>query len=449
MVLLGASACIGPGGDTSARESSPERASMYANGVSVVNDPAAGGGGRTAIDAGTRFDAGPRKVDAALDTGATADTGVVPEDIGMDAALDTGLPPEPDAGPRPDIAIAKWFGNKTAAISLNLDGDPQGTPGVLELVAEHRLAFDLELVTGTLNETRIAYIQQVLIPRGITFFGHGQTHVNHDALSAEAAQQSAELCFARMQELGLAPVSFAYPGGHGREAETQRAIAAAGFLSARDHNPTKNPYIVPDDARTPRNWFLLPDVVMESFDYRMSTRGVDHTDELIPFLDGAIARTAWIILTYHAIGRTDQFGFYYLSDFANDLDAIAARDFWSASMDAATLYVRERENASATITRKHAQGELREISVYLEDGLPNERFVQPLTLLFELPETWVGVPLMIQDDTRRWPDQIATDGYAALSLPPFEREFRIAPATSPYEPEQPPPAEEEDADAGI
>ena len=113
-------------------------------------------------------------------------------------------------------------------------------------------------------------------------------------------------------------------------------------------------------------------------------------------------------------------------------------------MDAATLYVRERENARATIARDDPAGDergLRAIRVYLEDGLPNDRFVQPLTVLFDVPESWVDVPLAIEDGVRRWPDQVASTARAALSFPPFEREFRISPALTPYEADP-------DADAG-
>ena len=45
--------------------------------------------------------------------------------------------------------------------------------GALEpLVRERGLAFDCELVTGKLTQERIDFLQGVLVPRGITFFGH-------------------------------------------------------------------------------------------------------------------------------------------------------------------------------------------------------------------------------------------------------------------------------------
>jgi hypothetical protein len=413
---------------------------------------AGGGMDATATQDSGRFDA------AALDA-TPAPVDAAPVDSGPP---DADVPDAPDANdasdatvgqdavvpaPRPDIAIAKWYDNRTAAISLNLDGWADNSPGVMQLVREHGLALDCELVTGSLDDERIDLIHEVLVPNGITFFGHGQVHSNHDAMTYEQAFDSASQCFDTMTDLGLKPVSFAYPGGHGQQLETRQAIEAAGFLSARGHKVTSHPYIVQDELTHPPYWYLLPDIVMESYDYSHSASRTNDTAELIPFLDGAIIRTAWIILTYHGIGDPNAFGFYYLSDFASDLEEIVARDFWSASMDAATLYVRERESATTSIERvKNGAGALDHLLIYLGDDLPNDRYVQPLTLLFEVPPEWVGVPLAIEDDERRWPDQVAGDTYAKISLPPFERHYRISVAQTPYVPPVP-PIDDEDAGA--
>jgi hypothetical protein len=395
----------------------------------------------TAIDGG--FDSATRP-DASHTDSASFPSDASSPDSDESGPVEDAVAPDATPESQPDIAIAKWYDNHAAAISLNVDGNPDGEPGVVELIRENHVALDAELVTSRLNDEFIATMKSVLLPSGISFFGHGYVHENHDKMSYEQALDSATKCFNTMQELGLSPVAFAYPGGHGQKAETQRAIANAGFLSARDHTIRKDPYIVPDDTPMPRNWYLLPDIVMESYDYRQAGSRVNNTEELIPFLDGALDRTAWIIVTYHAIGLPGHFGFYYLSDFASDIEEITARDFWSASMNAVTLYVRERANAKASIRRRFKDdGTIKQIIIYLEDGLPNDRYVQPLTLLFEIPTKWVGQPLAVEDDARRWPDQVATANYAALSFPPFEREFRVSLAATPYV------EEEHGSDAGM
>jgi len=165
-------------------------------------------------------------------------------DGGVDAHADAAVP-------GPPIAIAKWFDNHTAAISLNLDGWIDDSPGVMELVKEHGLALDCELVTGALTPELIDEIQNQLLPNGITFFGHGSVHENHDEMTYEEALASATQCFDRMQQIGLSPVAFAYPGGHGHELETKRAVEAAGFLSARGHKVVKKPYIVSGNDKNP------------------------------------------------------------------------------------------------------------------------------------------------------------------------------------------------------
>lgn len=387
----------------------------------------------------------------AAEAGDPSDGGrVPPTDAGRVAmplpdAGDASLPVGP--GTREvEVAIAKWYGNHAAAVSLTYDaGVPQNDPLTMQAVLAHGLRMDYQLVSAGLSPEEAEFITTVMLPEGFGFFGHGATHVNHDAMTYEEAFESASTNYQTLLELGIDPVAFAYPGGHGYQGETQRAIAAAGFLCARGHAVTRNPYIAADDETEPRNWYYLPDLVMESYDYQQAEERINDTEELIPYLDGALQRTAWIILTYHAIGALNKFGFYERETFESDLDEIEARDFWPAPMDRAALYLMERATAEASVTwHLDDEGTVDHIDVFLADGLPNDRYVQPLTLLFDVPKTWLDQPLEIQGPNGRLPDQTAHAKRAALSFAPSESRYTLRLATTPF----PGPAETTDADAG-
>ena len=108
-----------------------------------------------------------------------------------------------------------------------------------------------------------------LTKHGFGFYGHGHWHVNHDVLTYAQAYDSFRLCFEVMQKLGLKPVAYAYPRGGGHEEETRRALADAGFLSGRlAEQAGQSPYIVADSSTSPEDWFFLPAIVMESYDFQ-------------------------------------------------------------------------------------------------------------------------------------------------------------------------------------
>jgi len=104
---------------------------------------------------------------------------------------------------------------------------------------------------------------------GFGYFGHGHTHVNHDALSYDEAFQSFKTCFDIMQNYGLKPVAYAYPEGKGFKSTTQKALKNAGFICGRFHSPLDiyNHYIIPDGVQDALNWFALPSLVMRAFKY--------------------------------------------------------------------------------------------------------------------------------------------------------------------------------------
>jgi len=291
------------------------------------------------------------------------------------------------------VRIARWRDGHRAAVSVTYDnGDllSSAQRAVQEAILELGVHVDFELVTGTIPDAKLARMRW-LEERGLGFFGHGTIHVNHDRLSPEEALRSARSCYETMQSLGLKPVAFAYPGGHASRPSTRLAVEEAGFLSARIFRASsrRSPYIVPDDVRAPSDWYALPTLVIMGRESDPHDNAINDTEELRPYLDEALVRGAWLITTYHSINKPGGYGFYPLDAFTSDLRAIRARDFWAGSLNDVTLYVRERARAYLRHAWRREHG-LPVLRLVLDDGLPDDRFDEPLTVLVRAPRAWRG-----------------------------------------------------------
>jgi peptidoglycan/xylan/chitin deacetylase (PgdA/CDA1 family) len=300
-----------------------------------------------------------------------------------------------------DVRIAKWTDDHRAAVSVTYDESDLMSPGqrrVHHAFLALGVPVDFELVTGWVTrpeEDRIRW----LTARGFRFFGHGTRHVNHDALDPDEVRQSITGCYQAMKQLGLKPVAFAYPGGHGDLPRTRAAVRDAGFLSARMFRAAarRDPYIVPDDVREPLDWYALPSLVMMGHAFDSRHHAVDDTAELVPYLDGAVRRTAWLILTYHSIDKPKGYGFYPLAGVQSDVEAIKGRDIWVASINDATLYVRERAAARVSSRWIERAGARSALEVSVADGLPPDVYDLPLTLVVRPPASWRGHRAEVRD----------------------------------------------------
>ena len=362
--------------------------------------------------------------------------------------------PAPSSAPA--LSIAKWFDNRSAAVSITYDAPPRPDSPVDGLASELGLVLDYEMVTqrhidrvpdwvehdltelvgrtvpGKLKkraeERHIEYGRR-LVAQGFGYFGHGHWHVVHDALTYAQALDSFRLCFRVMEQLRLKLVAYGYPGGSGHEEETQRALAEAGFLAGRlaglQHG--QSPYIAPHSAKAPENWFYLPALAMDG-DHRRCPDCINNTEELLSILDTALERKAWVIPVYHKIGRDGKAqASYPWQRFEKDMRAIAERDFWVAPMNDVVLYLREREKAEATLEAVAENGLTRRIEVVLADGLDNDRFDQPLTLILNPPSDWDGLPVSITQNGRLV-DWVFADGRTVLiSLLPNEAPYILRP----------------------
>jgi hypothetical protein len=327
-----------------------------------------------------------------------------------------------------NAVITKWYDNHTAALSLTYDdGDftSKLNRKTNKFVLQNGLSLDYEIITA--NFPKSSYARDILksefIPSGLGYFGHGHTHVPHDSLSYEDALKSFTLCYETMKSLGLKPVAYAYPNGAAKKIETRQALAASGFLCGRLHisKQMTAPYIVPDSQVVPEDWFALPTLVMQDYAFQHCDRCVSNNEQLIPYLDNTITKKAWIILTYHAIGDDKGYGFYQYEEFQKNIHEIKQRDFWVASMNAITLYL--REYAQAHVEIKGIPGhkkKCQEIGITVSDGLPNDIYDQPLTILFDLPDDWINKHLTLNETGKKSIPLRFTTRKGMISLKPDE-----------------------------
>lgn len=315
------------------------------------------------------------------------------------------------------VRLAKWHNNATAALTLTYDhgwsGDHNRTweKDVERLLRDSSLVMDFDWTPHYIGDAQYRYAKDTLLPHGISFFGHGFYHINTDALSEDSARTNFRLCAESMLRHGIQPIAYAYPGGYGFDAKTRRACKEAGFLSARLFSLTNSPYIIPDSSQKPLDWYALPTVPMFSAEYVRSNAllanaprnsFVATTDELVPYLDQTLRRSAWLILTYHHINNLPD-GSYRFSDFVHDVRAVKARPFWVASINTITLYLRERvstrlvvsivrdsTNNSTNNSVNNSAKNIRELLIIADDSLPDNVYNVPLSMLVDLPASWAA-----------------------------------------------------------
>ncbi len=337
------------------------------------------------------------------------------------------------AGVQVKAVVAKWYDDHAGAVTLTYDsGWPAvGTDNKVQMLAHgYGVKVDFELVTANFRkyEDLKSYLEHVIIPLDIGVFGHGDEHTNHDSMTYQQAYESFRRCYETMRDLGLKPVSYAYPGGMGFEQETWKALEDAGFLSGRSFHKGAylDPYITPGNVMEPSNWYDLPTLVMEEYSVAQCEPCVGSAEELGSYLEETVKRTAWLMPTYHNIVDVGETGLYRISEFEKDLQQIAKRDLWSATFNEATLYVRERSKATVNAHwYKNERGDVRMIGIHLADHLPDDTYNQPLTVLVDIPPAWVGKTLSIFDGDSFVSSVVATSEHAKISVKPIDREYRI------------------------
>lgn len=325
------------------------------------------------------------------------------------------------------VQVAKWPENRAGAISITYDGWAMGDAGraARQILENRGLRTDYEMVTATYDEhpEMGAFLLGKLLPAGYGYFGHGHTHINHDAASYNEALKSFRTCYEEMKKMGLNPIAYAYPYGAGREEKTMRALKDSGFLSGRWHDSKDSvfPYVTPGNQLVPEKWFGLPCLVMQDLHAKGESRVCNNHRELLPYLRYAREHRAWLILTYHSIGDPDSYGFYSLEEFRKDADAISKSDFHAGSMNQITAYMYERNQAQLALSQL-SDGRF---ELVLSDGLPNARFSVPLTLVVHWPKQMQGKWFRFSKNGKLLMNGWCKDSPTLVNVMPDEKSFQV------------------------
>jgi hypothetical protein len=226
-------------------------------------------------------------------------------------------------------------------------------------------------------------------------------------------------------ERGFRGLAYAYPQGSGLSPSTQEANRKAGFICARGivsiTSNSKEVLICPNTITEPKNWFLLPSLATVKND----TSGcfAKSHEQVLPFLQKTLETRAWLIMTYHAIGDPNGWGYYPLEDFKKDLECYASSDVWIDHMDHIALYIKERARSKIRISSLSCHGTTAAFTVSLEDGLPDTPYCEPLTVNISLPESdyhyaMISKPIANERDSDTTDTVSIKNGMVTLSMLP-------------------------------
>jgi hypothetical protein len=174
-------------------------------------------------------------------------------------------------------------------------------------------------------------------------------------------------------------------------------------------------------VREPNNWYFLPSVIMGAKD----GTDIPYHEALLPILEDALGEGAWVILTYHAIGNPEGWGYYPLEEFERDLDYIASADLWNGNLDAIAAYTQERNALDIKVVRYFGVGIPKKYELIIGDGLDNEIYDEPLTFDFRF-NSKLNVQRVYFDPPVEGASSFAVEGDSLrLHLVPDERRYAL------------------------
>lgn len=332
--------------------------------------------------------------------------------------------------------ITKWFNNKTAVTCVTYDNSlllNENNQKVINFMDSLQMPISFEGLTEVIIDYYALrqYMLNVLMKNKLySWFGHGHTHIDHDTISYYQAYQSFKTCYDIMSGMGLKPVAYAYPQGKGQKYLTQLACKTAGFLSARNAvflKTREENFIMPDSINEPANWFLLPTLMMWDYSVDTDPRGIHSAAELVPYLDEAITKKAWINQMWHNIGDSTGWGWSKYSEFRKCMLEIQKRDFWVASMSDVTLYVQEKNKTNIDIDYvRDSNDQVYKIEIKLTDNLSNDIYDHPLTVGIEIPARWLGSTMSVKQNGELLSQQNCTSKQLYVNLLPNEDIYTLS-----------------------
>lgn len=335
------------------------------------------------------------------------------------------------------IKIAKWYNNYPAAIVVTFDSNPlpEIEQHLQDYAARYNVPINYEMVTSEyLNSPE--HLSYILNNKFISFhgiYGHGHYHFLHDQLSYEESLKSFSQCYRTMDSLGLPPVAYAYPGGYGYKLSTRKALKESGFLCGRRYEQLdhEDAFICADNISEPEDWYSLPSLVMQAYDYDACEACINNTQELIPFLDRTLQKTALLILTYHSVGNKSGYGFYYAEDFYSDIKEVSNRNFWKARFSDVVLYIYERNTTKYKASVKYnSDNQPVVIEIDQIQNLKDKKFNMDLTLKFTIPSEYLNKKLLLRYDGELSGQIIFKTREVVLNIPVKTIKITLAPAVT-------------------
>jgi len=332
----------------------------------------------------------------------------------------------------PKISIARWPGDRKAAISLTFD-DAMNThlDQARPILKRHRLVGTFFVTTGKPEWQNRKTEWQALAAEGNELGNHTVNHpclleviqphsqdYTPEMMEAEIREAAAEIVTTTNSHRGL---TFAYPCGNmsfGKPADQAKnealymtfvsryAFAARGAVGAGSPED-------PDEM----------DVLTIS---DLGTTEAKDAPALINMAEGAVAADNWGIFCFHGVAGE------YLSITSDALDGLAAylqpnSEIWTASFGDVVRYIIERKAASMKAQPK-SDGS---VDIHLLWPMPAATYDLPLTFVLELPASWNRAnvlldgkpalrPVAAQDNPQRLVVDIPA-GTEVLSLSPTSR----------------------------
>lgn len=266
--------------------------------------------------------------------------------------------------------LLKWPEPYTSAVSLTNDtgcidcSREEAIRGELENLG---LRLDYEIVTKVFKSSSKKHDTLVnVVSRGHGYYGHGETHNNHDSMSYEEAFNSFRNNMDFMKSLGLNPVLLAYPGGYGKKNSTQRALRDSGFFLGRSFNQASYPFeerFIYKSRSDLKNIWLLPILRFEHYEATGCGYCIDTTEELEKYLSKNREFGSWLIFVFHSIGFEHGWGYTKQDFFEHTINTLVKNnDIWVAPI---------QEVAKQVLQHKYTTLYKRGTAVFLDSGLPD------------------------------------------------------------------------------
>lgn len=334
-----------------------------------------------------------------------------------------------------DAHIEKWRHGRKGCLTFTYDhgwGNLNAKErAVHTFMIEQKIGIEFDATTVDWQPKHREYARSTLLPGGIGLFGHGHRHYDTDSAGLDDLYVNFTTCEQELEQLGVDPVTYAYPGGYGLREGTRRTLASTRFLAGRMFRGLQSiatPLTMAGAAIQPEDWYGIHTLIMFNRKTDPSNHVVHGTAELIPWLDKAVDSAAWLVLTYHEIAPGNS-ATYAFEEFVGDVAEAKRRDLWIASFTEATLYTRQRvasEVKALLFSGRH--GEADSIHLHLDDHLPDSRFGCALTVRLPRPASWDGQVLVVHAEGSAASDTVvATSGDVMISAIPDGKRRTIHP----------------------